>query len=95
MQWDGDAAARIVRYGSDFFFVLTNTRLRARQCPRHHRGSLPKTLRQAIRALEQVKDFFSSKPIGFDVARHYLAGNGCAIADELGPFDAPFLVPAF
>ena len=75
------------------FFVLTNTRSLTPDNARTITREVCQNLRQAIE-LEQVKDFLVVSRSDSTLRGHYPVETD-AIADELGPFDAHFLVPAF
>ena len=76
-----------------FFFVLTNTRALTPEKAASVTRQVCQNLKQAI-ALEQVEDFLVVSRSDSTLRGHYPVETD-AIAEELGPFDAHFLVPAF
>ncbi len=93
MQWDVETLRLGLRDMAPIFFVLTNTRSLTPDNARAITREVCQNLRQAI-ALEQVKDFLVVSRSDSTLRGHYPVETD-AIADELGPFDAHFLVPAF
>ncbi len=93
MQWDVETLRLGLRDSAPIFFVLTNTRSLTPDHARTITREVCQNLRQAIE-LEQVKDFLVVSRSDSTLRGHYPVETD-AIADELGPFDAHFLVPAF
>lgn len=93
MQWDVETLRLGLRDVAPIFFVLTNTRSLTPDNARTITREVCQNLRQAIE-LEQVKDFLVVSRSDSTLRGHYPVETD-AIADELGPFDAHFLVPAF
>jgi uncharacterized protein YgbK (DUF1537 family) len=93
MQWDVDTLRQGLRDDSPIFFVLTNTRalspVEAEQVTRE----VCHNLKIAI-DLEQVEDFLVVSRSDSTLRGHYPIETD-VIAEELGPFDAHFLIPAF
>jgi uncharacterized protein YgbK (DUF1537 family) len=93
MQWDVDTLRQGLGDASPIFFVLTNTRALTPAAAEAVTREVCQNLRQAI-ALEGVQDFLVVSRSDSTLRGHYPVETN-AIADELGPFDAHFLVPAF
>lgn len=93
MQWDVETLRLGLRDSAPIFFILTNTRSLTPDHARTITREVCQNLRQAIE-LEQVKDFLVVSRSDSTLRGHYPVETD-AIADELGPFDAHFLVPAF
>lgn len=93
MQWDVDTLRQGLRDASPIFFVLTNTRALSAAAAEQVTREVCQQLKQAI-ALEGIEDFLVVSRSDSTLRGHYPVETD-AIADELGPFDAHFLVPAF
>ncbi len=93
MQWDVDTLRQGLRDASPIFFVLTNTRALTPTAAEAVTREVCQNLSQAI-ALEGIQDFLVVSRSDSTLRGHYPVETD-AIADELGPFDAHFLVPAF
>jgi uncharacterized protein YgbK (DUF1537 family) len=93
MQWDVETLRQGLRDESPIFFVLTNTRALTPVAAEAVTREVCQHLRQAI-ALEGIQDFLVVSRSDSTLRGHYPVETD-AIADELGPFDAHFLVPAF
>lgn len=93
MHWDVDTLRLGLQDDSPIFFVLTNTRA----LPPDKAASVTKevchNLKQAIEA-EGIHDFLVVSRSDSTLRGHYPIETD-AIAQELGSFDAHFLVPAF
>ncbi len=93
MQWDVDTLRLGLADESPIFFVLTNTRaLTPEQADRVTRD-VCRNLKRAI-ALEGTPEFLIVSRSDSTLRGHYPVETD-AIAEELGPFDAHFLTPAF
>lgn len=92
-RWDLETLRMGLRDASPIFFVLTNTRALLPQSADAVTREVCQTLKQAI-ALEQVDDFLVVSRSDSTLRGHYPIETD-AIAEELGPFDAHFLTPAF
>ncbi|MGB3136472.1 MAG: four-carbon acid sugar kinase family protein [Nodosilinea sp.] len=93
MHWDIDTLRQGLQDASPIFFVLTNTRALAPAAAEAVTREVCQNLKQAI-ALEGIQDFLVVSRSDSTLRGHYPVETD-AIADELGPFDAHFLVPAF
>ncbi|MBD1917562.1 MULTISPECIES: four-carbon acid sugar kinase family protein [Cyanophyceae] len=93
MQWDVDTLRQGLRDASPIFFVLTNTRALTAAAAEQVTREVCQNLKQAI-ALECIQDFLVVSRSDSTLRGHYPVETD-AIAQELGPFDAHFLVPAF
>lgn len=93
MHWDVETLRTGLQDDSPIFFVLTNTR----SLPPESAASVTKevchNLKLALKA-EEIDDFLIVSRSDSTLRGHYPIETD-AIADELGPFDAHFLVPAF
>ncbi len=93
MRWDVDTLRLGLQDDSPIFFVLTNTR----SLPPESAASVTKevchNLKLAIEA-EGIDDFLIVSRSDSTLRGHYPIETD-VIAQELGPFDAHFLVPAF
>jgi uncharacterized protein YgbK (DUF1537 family) len=93
MQWDVDTLRLGLQDDSPIFFVLTNTR----SLPPESAASVTREVCQNLKlalAAENVTDFLVVSRSDSTLRGHYPIETD-AIAQELGPFDAHFLVPAF
>jgi uncharacterized protein YgbK (DUF1537 family) len=93
MQWDVDTLRQGLRDASPIFFILTNTRARSPQEAEQVTRQVCQNLQQAI-AQEDLEDFLVVSRSDSTLRGHYPIETD-AIAQELGPFDAHFLIPAF
>lgn len=93
MGWDRDTLQIGLRDDAPIFFVLTNTR----SLPPKEAAAVTRdvchNLKEAL-AAEQVEDFIVVSRSDSTLRGHYPVETD-VIAEELGPFDAHFLVPAF
>ncbi len=93
MQWDVETLRQGLQDAAPIFFVLTNTRALTATAAETVTREVCQHLKQAI-ALEGIQDFLVVSRSDSTLRGHYPVETD-AIADELGPFDAHFLVPAF
>ena len=93
MQWDVETLQLGLADDAPIFFVLTNTRSLTPEKAKSITQEVCRNLKQAI-ALENVQDFLVVSRSDSTLRGHYPIETD-AIADELGSFDAHFLVPAF
>jgi uncharacterized protein YgbK (DUF1537 family) len=93
MQWDVDTLRQGLQDDSPIFFVLTNTRALSPQEATQVTQEVCHNLKQAIE-LEPVTDFLVVSRSDSTLRGHYPIETD-VIAQELGPFDAHFLIPAF
>ncbi|PSN19434.1 Hrp-dependent type III effector protein [filamentous cyanobacterium CCP5] len=93
LQWDVDTLRLGLRDDSPIFFVLTNTRARTPEAAEAVTREVCQNLKQAI-ALENIQDYLVVSRSDSTLRGHYPVETE-AIAQELGPFDAHFLIPAF
>lgn len=93
MQWDVETLRLGLRDQAPIFFVLTNTRSLRPDQAKEITTEACQNLKQAI-ALEGIQDFLVVSRSDSTLRGHYPVETD-AIATELGPFDAHFLVPAF
>lgn len=93
MQWDVDTLCQGLQDEAPIFFVLTNTRALTPTAAEAVTREVCQNLKQAI-ALVGTQDFLVVSRSDSTLRGHYPVETD-AIADELGPFDAHFLVPAF
>jgi uncharacterized protein YgbK (DUF1537 family) len=93
MQWDVDTLLQGLRDESPIFFILTNTRARSPEAAESVTREVCQNLKQAI-AQAGVEDFLVVSRSDSTLRGHYPIETD-AIAEELGPFDAHFLIPAF
>src|SRR5512136_1703665 len=92
-RWDVDTLRLGLRDSSPIFFVLTNTRALTPERAAAVTREVCHNLKEAI-AAEGVRDFLVVSRSDSTLRGHYPVETD-AIASELGPFDAHFLVPAF
>ncbi|KZL48925.1 Hrp-dependent type III effector protein [Nodularia spumigena CENA596] len=93
MHWDVDILRLGLQDDSPIFFVLTNTR----SLPPESAASVTREVCQNLKlalAAENITDFLVVSRSDSTLRGHYPIETD-AIAQELGPFDAHFLVPAF
>ncbi|MGG6293043.1 four-carbon acid sugar kinase family protein [Leptolyngbya sp. AN02str] len=93
MQWDVETLRLGLADASPIMFVLTNTRAMTPEAADARTREVCRNLKQAI-AQEQVQDFLVVSRSDSTLRGHYPVETD-AIAEELGPFDAHFLTPAF
>jgi uncharacterized protein YgbK (DUF1537 family) len=93
MQWDVDTLRKGLQDSSPIFFVLTNTRSLTPDSAALVTKEVCVNLKAAIKA-EGIKDFLIVSRSDSTLRGHYPIETD-VIAEELGPFDAHFLVPAF
>jgi uncharacterized protein YgbK (DUF1537 family) len=93
MQWDVETLRLGLRDEAPIFFVLTNTRSLTPENADRITREVCHNLKQAI-VLEEVQDFLVVSRSDSTLRGHYPIETD-AIAEELGGFDAHFLVPAF
>lgn len=93
MQWDVDTLRLGLRDNSPIFFVLTNTRALPPESATSVTREVCQNLKLAL-AAENISDFLVVSRSDSTLRGHYPIETD-AIAEELGPFDAHFLVPAF
>ncbi|MEP0918278.1 four-carbon acid sugar kinase family protein [Leptolyngbya sp. DQ-M1] len=93
MQWDVETLRVGLRDQAPIFFVLTNTRSLTPEAAKSVTQEVCRNLKQAI-ALESIQDFLVVSRSDSTLRGHYPIETD-AIAEELGSFDAHFLVPAF
>ncbi|HEY9747163.1 MAG TPA: four-carbon acid sugar kinase family protein, partial [Allocoleopsis sp.] len=92
-RWDVETLRVGLADESPIFFVLTNTRSLTPEQAATVTREVCQNLKQAI-ALESIQDFLIVSRSDSTLRGHYPVETD-AIAEELGPFDAHFLVPAF
>ncbi|WP_414529288.1 four-carbon acid sugar kinase family protein [Nodularia chucula] len=93
MQWDVDTLRLGLRDNSPIFFVLTNTRALPPESATSVTRKVCQNLKLAL-AAENISDFLVVSRSDSTLRGHYPIETD-AIAQELGPFNAHFLVPAF
>ncbi|PSB07011.1 Hrp-dependent type III effector protein [filamentous cyanobacterium CCP2] len=93
MKWDVDTLRLGLADESPIFFVLTNTRALTPEKALATTREVCQNLKQAI-AAENIQDFLIVSRSDSTLRGHYPIETD-AIAEELGPFDAHFLTPAF
>ncbi|HEY9908005.1 MAG TPA: four-carbon acid sugar kinase family protein [Thermosynechococcaceae cyanobacterium] len=92
-RWDGETLRIGLQDKSPIFFVLTNTRALSPDAAARVTREVCQNLKLAL-AQENTKDFLVVSRSDSTLRGHYPVETD-AIAEELGPFDAHFLVPAF
>lgn len=92
-RWDVDTLRLGLADESPIFFVLTNTRAMTPAQANAVTREVCQNLKQAI-AAENIQDFLVVSRSDSTLRGHYPVETD-AIAQELGPFDAHFLTPAF
>lgn len=93
MQWNVDTLRIGLQDASPIVFILTNTR----SLPPHQAEQVTREVCRNLKtvlALEAIQNFLIVSRSDSTLRGHYPLETD-AIADELGPFDAHFLVPAF
>ncbi|MDY6802450.1 MAG: four-carbon acid sugar kinase family protein [Cyanobacteriota bacterium] len=93
MQWDVETLRIGLRDECPIFFVLTNTRALTPEQAANVTREVTHNLKEAI-AAENIEDFLVVSRSDSTLRGHYPVETD-VIAEELGPFDAHFLVPAF
>jgi uncharacterized protein YgbK (DUF1537 family) len=93
MQWDVETLRMGLADSSPIFFVLTNTRALTPEAAAQVTREACQNLKVAI-AAEKIQDFLVVSRSDSTLRGHYPIETDI-IAEELGPFDAHFLVPAF
>ncbi len=93
MQWDVETLRLGLSDAAPIFFVLTNTRALPSAKAAAVTREVCQNLKTAI-ALEQIHDFLVVSRSDSTLRGHYPIETD-VIAEELGPFDAHFLTPAF
>jgi len=93
MQWDVETLKIGLADEAPIFFILTNTRALTPDKAAAVTREVCQNLKVAI-ALEKIQDFLVVSRSDSTLRGHYPIETD-AIAQELGPFDAHFLVPAF
>lgn len=92
-QWDVETLRLGLSDQSPIFFILTNTRSLTPKEAASVTREVTNNLKIAI-AAESIKDFLVVSRSDSTLRGHYPVETD-VIAEELGPFDAHFLVPAF
>ncbi|MBD2211710.1 four-carbon acid sugar kinase family protein [Nostoc linckia FACHB-104] len=93
MHWDVETLRIGLRDDSPIFFILTNTRSLPPESAASVTKEVCQNLKVALQA-ENITDFLVVSRSDSTLRGHYPIETD-AIAQELGPFDAHFLVPAF
>lgn len=93
MRWDVDTLITGLQDDSPIFFVLTNTRALTPQAAADITKEVCQNLKTALKAA-QIQDFLLVSRSDSTLRGHYPIETD-VITQELGPFDAHFLVPAF
>lgn len=93
MKWDIDTLRHGLRDESPIFFILTNTRALTPIEAQQVTQEVCHNLKQAI-ALENIKEYLVVSRSDSTLRGHYPLETD-VIAQELGEFDAHFLIPAF
>ncbi|MDZ8035597.1 four-carbon acid sugar kinase family protein [Nostoc sp. DedSLP04] len=93
MHWDVETLRRGLQDDSPIFFVLTNTRALTPESAASVTKEVCHNLKIVLKA-EGIDDFLVVSRSDSTLRGHYPIETD-AIAQELGPFDAHFLVPAF
>jgi len=92
-RWDEETLRLGLRDKSPIFFILTNTRSLPPEKAASVTREVCQNLKRAI-AIEEIEDFLIVSRSDSTLRGHYPIETD-AIAEELGPFDAHFLIPAF
>ena len=92
-RWDEETLRLGLRDKSPIFFILTNTRSLPSEKAASVTREVCQNLKKAI-AAEAIEDFLIVSRSDSTLRGHYPIETD-AIAEELGPFDAHFLIPAF
>ncbi|MEA5593736.1 four-carbon acid sugar kinase family protein [Rivularia sp. UHCC 0363] len=93
MQWDVDTLRLGLQDDSPIFFILTNTRALTPEKAASVTKEVCHNLKLALEA-EKIEDFLVVSRSDSTLRGHYPVETD-VIAEELGPFDAHFLIPAF
>lgn len=93
MRWDVDTLRLGLQDDSPIFFILTNTRALPAEAAASITREVCQNLKIAL-AEEKIQDFLIVSRSDSTLRGHYPVETD-AIAQELGPFDAHFLIPAF
>jgi uncharacterized protein YgbK (DUF1537 family) len=93
LRWDVDTLRLGLQDDSPIFFILTNTRALPAEAAASITREVCQNLKIAL-ALEKIQDFLIVSRSDSTLRGHYPVETD-AIAQELGPFDAHFLIPAF
>lgn len=93
MRWDVETLQLGLKDDSPIFFVLTNTRALTPEQAADVTREVCHNLKIALEA-EQINDFLVVSRSDSTLRGHYPVETD-VIAEEVGPFDAHFLVPAF
>jgi uncharacterized protein YgbK (DUF1537 family) len=93
MQWDVETLRLGLTDEAPIFFILTNTRALTSEKAAAVTREVCRNLKEAI-SLENIHDFLVVSRSDSTLRGHYPIETD-VIAQELGPFDAHFLVPAF
>ncbi len=93
MKWDVETLRLGLQDEVSIFFVLTNTRALSAEKAEQRTREVCQNLKSAI-AQENISDFLIVSRSDSTLRGHYPLETD-VIAEELGPFDAHFLIPAF
>ncbi|MFO5527514.1 MAG: four-carbon acid sugar kinase family protein [Cuspidothrix sp.] len=93
MRWDVETLRLGLKDDAPIFFILTNTRSLTPEAAASVTRKVCHNLKIAL-AAEQITDFLVVSRSDSTLRGHYPIETD-VIAEELGPFDAHFLVPAF
>lgn len=93
MQWDVETLRLGLQDEVSIFFILTNTRALSPEAASQRTREVCQNLKSAI-AAENITDFLVVSRSDSTLRGHYPIETD-VIAEELGPFDAHFLTPAF
>ena len=93
MQWDVETLRLGLKDHAPIFFVLTNTRSLTPEAADRTTREVCHNLKIAL-AQENIEDFLVVSRSDSTLRGHYPIETD-VIAEELGPFDAHFLIPAF
>ncbi len=92
-RWEEETLRLGLRDKSPIFFILTNTRSLTPEKAASVTREVCQNLKRAI-AIEEIEDFLIVSRSDSTLRGHYPIETD-VIAEELGPFDAHFLIPAF
>jgi uncharacterized protein YgbK (DUF1537 family) len=93
MRWDVETLRLGLRDDAPIFFILANTRAMTPEQADRTTREVCRNLKAAL-AAEAIADFLIVSRSDSTLRGHYPVETD-AIADELGPFDAHFAIPAF
>ncbi len=93
MRWDAETLRLGLKDNAPIFFILTNTRALTPEAAANVTREVCHNLKLAL-AEEKIDDFLVVSRSDSTLRGHYPIETD-VIAEELGPFDAHFLVPAF